>query len=384
MPGVPGLTEVNTMDSFQLRNEILSSGAKYYIQSNLVPARRTVVTSLFYEGDLLSTQSEPYSSSLGDEELRAFVRGIHDERKSRVTSLLALRDQLKKDVDARAHLKLAQALFQRKLYREAMAEVIRAIKLGLEDSTGYSILGNCLLATEEFEKALKSFRKGVEIAPDYPDLYNDLGNTFLRLEKCREAVEAFEKALELNKYYQSAILNLAVALSFNVVLKQDYELSRDLHVRMKHLLAMNLQLRPSLDTEDFREAMKAAEEERYDVVYRKLAAVKEEQERVVQEDLSLELYLILKFRADDLSEEDIDRYIGRIKAALEAHPEYADLRNDLGILYTAKCKLFIDRANECFAASLKLNPQYRKAQKNLKLASNDRQGIHFLLRALLD
>lgn len=372
------------MDSFQLRNEILSSGAKYYIQSNLVPARRAVVTSLFYEGDLLSTQSEAYDSSLGDDQLRALVRRIHDERKSRVTSLLALRDQLKKDVDARAHLRLAQALYQRKLYREAMAEVIRSIKLGLEDSQGYSILGNCLLATDDLEKALKSFRKGVEIAPEYPDLYNDLGNTFLKLEKCREAVEAFERALELNKYYQAAILNLAVALSLNVVLKQDYELSRDLHTRMKHLLAMNLQLAPGLDSEDFREAMKASDEERYEVVYHKLLAIKAEQERAIRDDLSLELYLILKFRSDDLSEEDIDRYIDRIQAALEAHPEYADLRNDLGILYTAKCKLFIDRANECFEASLKLNPRYKKAEKNLKLASNDRQGIHFLLRALLD
>jgi lipoprotein NlpI len=69
---------------------------------------------------------------------------------------------------------------------------------------------------------------------------------------------------------------------------------------------------------------------------------------------------------------------------LEANPGYADLQNDLGILYTAKCKLFIDKAHEAFNGALAINKSYRKAEKNLKLAANDRQGIHFLLKALLD
>jgi tetratricopeptide (TPR) repeat protein len=372
------------MDGYELRSEILSSGAKYYIQSNIVSAQRTIVTSLFHEGDLLSKQSERYDASIGADELRSLIRGLHEERKLRITSLLEIRDSLKKAADGRAHLKLGEAFFKQKLFKEAMAEVIRSIKLGLETSQAYSILGSCLLAVGDHDKALKSFHKGLELSPEYPDLHNDLGETYLGLERCRDAVLAFEKALEFNKYYQTAFLNLALALSRNVVLKQDYELSRDLKPRLKKTLEMNVQLKPSLDTDDFRAAMGAVEREQYDVVHEKLQAIKQEQEKVAQNDLSLELYLILKFRSHELTEDEIDRSIERLKLELEANPGYADLQNDLGILYTAKCKIFIDKAHRSFQDALTINQHFRRAEKNLKLAANDRQGIHFLLRALLD
>jgi len=378
------MNEVTTMEGYDYRSEVLSSGTKYYVQSSLVPAQRVVVTSLFHEGGLLSRQNAAYDATMPSEALRALVRRLHDEFRVRLTSLLDLRERLKKDVDGRAHLRLGEALYRQKLFREAMAEVIRSIKLGLEDAGGYSILGNCLLALGDHEKALRSFQKGIELAPNYADLHNDLGVAYLKLEKCREAVAAIERSLESNRYYQAALLNLAIALALNVVLKQDYDLSRDLRVRMRKLLELNLQLKPHLDTEDFRAAMSAVDSERYDVVYEKLSALKRELDTMAGSDLSLEIYLILKFRADELTEEEIDGLVERLRIALEANPGYADIQNDLGVLYAAKCKLFIDKAHESFRQALQKNPSFRKAEKNLRLAGNDRQGIHFLLKALLD
>jgi len=372
------------MNNYELRSEILSGGTKYYLQSNLVPSKMAIVTSLFLEGNLLSKQSEQYDSSLSQDQLPVMVRRLHEEHKLRITSLLKIRGIIKKNVDGRAHLKLGEALYKQKLFKEAMAEIIRAIKLGLEESQAYSILGNCLLALGDYDKALKSFQRGIELSPEYPDLHNDLGVTLLKLDRCREAAASFEKALSFNKYYQEAFLNLALALSHNVVLKQDYELSRDLKPRLSKILDMNVQLKPSLETEEFKAARAALEIERYDELHAKLSSIKQEQDRLAQNDLSLELYLILKFRADELTEEDIDRYISQIQDAMEANPGYADLKNDLGILYTAKCKIFIDKANLSFQEALAINRSFKRAEKNLKLAVNDKQGIHFLLKALLD
>ena len=121
------------MEGYDHRSEILSSGAKYYDQSSLVSAQRVVVTSLFHEGSLLARQSTPYDPAMPPEALRVMVRRLHDESRLRLTSLIDLRERLKKDVDGRAHLRLGEALFRQKLFREAMAEVIRSIKLGLED-----------------------------------------------------------------------------------------------------------------------------------------------------------------------------------------------------------------------------------------------------------
>jgi protein O-GlcNAc transferase len=373
-----------SIDAYDHKSEIDSSGTRYYVQSSLVPSQRTVVTSLFHEGTLLARQSERYDSALAPEALRTLVRRAHDVYRLRLESLVDLRERLKKDVDGRAHLKLGEALFRQKLFREAMAEVIRSIKLGLEDASGYAILGNCLLALGDLDKAMRSFQKGIDLAPGYADLHNDLGRAYLQLEKCKDAVTEFDRALELNRYYQTALLNLAIALSLNVMLKQDYELSRDLRGRMKRILDLNVQLKPQIDTEEFREARRAAESDRFDAVYANLVRIRDELETIATPDLSLEIYLILKFRADDLSEQDIDVLIDRLRTALDANPGYADIQNDLGVLYAAKCKIMIDKAHEAFGHALKRNPAFKKAEKNLKLAGNDRQGIHFLLKALLD
>jgi tetratricopeptide (TPR) repeat protein len=378
------MNEVRTIESYDHKSEILSSGTKYYVQSSVIPSNRVVVTSLFHEGSLLTRQNAGYDGGVSGDALRTLVRRLHDEYRVRLTSLLDLRERLKKDVDAKAHLRLGEALYRQRLYREAMAEVIRSIKLGLEDAGAYSILGNCLLALGDSEKAMRAFQKGLELAPGYADLHNDLGVAHLKLERCKEAAASFERALECNRYYQAALLNLAIALSLNVVLKQDYDLSRDLRTRMRRLLELNLQLKPQLDGEDFRAAMTALDTERYDLVYEKLDALKRELDTVASNDLSLELYLILKFRAEELTEEDIDALVERLKIALDSNPGYADIQNDLGVLYAAKCKIFIDKAHEAFRQALQTNPGFRKAEKNLKLAGNDRQGIHFLLKALLD
>jgi tetratricopeptide (TPR) repeat protein len=378
------MNEVRTVEGYDHRSEIISSGTKYYVQSSLIPSHHVIVTSLFHEGNLLTRQNAPYDGSVSGDALRAMVRRLHDEYRVRLTSLLDLRERLKKDVDAKAHLRLGEAIYRQRLYREAMAEVIRAIKLGLEDAGAYSILGNCLLALGDSEKAMRAFQKGLELAPGYADLHNDLGVAHLKLERCREAAASFERALECNRYYQTALLNLALALSLNVVLKQDYDLSRDLRTRMRRLLELNLQLRPQLDGDDFRAAMTALDTERFDLVYEKLSAIKRDLDTIASSDLSLELYLILKFRAEELSEEDIDALIERLKIALESNPGYADIQNDMGVLYAAKCKIFIDKAHESFRQALHTNPAFRRAEKNLKLSGNDRQGIHFLLKALLD
>lgn len=207
------------MEGYDHRSEIQSSGTRYLIQSSFVPAQRTVVTSLFHEGALLSRLTERPNGELNPDTVRVLVRRAHDGYRLRLTSLLDLRDRLKKGVDGRAHLRLGQALFGERLYREAMAETIRSIKLGLEDAAGYSILGNCLLSIGDGEKAVRAFQRGLELAPAYADLHNDLGVAYLKTDRCRDAVACFERALEINRYYQGALMNLAIALTRNVVLK---------------------------------------------------------------------------------------------------------------------------------------------------------------------
>jgi superkiller protein 3 len=372
------------MESYDLRSEIIAKGHKYYVQTHLVPLQKTVVTSVFHEGSLLSKETEGFDPSLSLEAARSLVRDCHEEKKSRINSLLAIRDNIEPVNDARAHLRLGEALYRQSLFREAMAEVVRAVKLGAEDSRAYSVLGNSLVALGELDKAIKAFQKGIQLSPNYPDLFNDLGLAYLRLKRCKDAVRAFERAVDFNKYYHEAHINLAIALCLNVIEKQDFDLARGLQDRLETILDKCIELKPSLDTEEFAAARKAVGDERYDEAHDALAKIRDQGARVVRNHLSLDLYLILKFNSDGLTEEEIDRYIERMKREIESNPGYPDLQNDLGILYTAKCKMYIDKARDSFQKSLAINRDYRKAEKNLKLTVNDGQGIHLLLKALLD
>ncbi len=372
------------MENYELSSEVLAKGHKYYLQATLVSSQNSIVTSLFHEGSLLSKEVEKYDPSSTSGEIQILVRKCHDERKSRIQSLLEISAKLSRMEDAKAHLRLGEALYQQCLLKEAMSEVIRAIKLGANDSIAFSILGNCLLTLRDYERAVRAFEHGLKISPNYPDLHNDLGRAYLATKQCKNAVREFERAINLNNYYVDAILNNAIALCANVIEKEDFDLSRDLPGKLVQKLERVVQLKPSLESTAFQRALEAAKSEQYDTVWKVLTGLQEDSLKLKSNNLSLDLYLILKFDSENLTEEDIDRYIEKTQRALEINPNYADLQNDLGVLYTAKCKLFIDKANSSFQEALKINRDFRKAEKNLKLSENDKQGIHFLLKALLD
>ena len=102
------------------------------------------------------------------------------------------------------------------------------------------------------------------------------------------------------------------------------------------------------------------------------------------DDILLELYLLLLKKEDRLPENEIEDYLKRIMKIIDQNPTYADAWNSMGILYTAKCKILMDKAGEAFAKALEINGDYAKAKKNQRLTENDRQGIFILLKALLD
>ena len=54
------------------------------------------------------------------------------------------------------------------------------------------------------------------------------------------------------------------------------------------------------------------------------------------------------------------------------------------IFKEAASSVDVDKAKGAFSSSLQINENFKKAEKNLKLTENDGQGIHLLLRALLD
>ena len=100
-------------------------------------------------------------------------------------------------------------------------------------------------------------------------------------------------------------------------------------------------------------------------------------------DLPLSFYLRFLYDEENLDEESILDYVKALEEMLEKNPDYADLRNCLGVAYTILCRYINRKTVKQFNHALRINPDYGAALRNLKLAENDSKGFHLLLNTIL-
>ncbi|MDD3643552.1 MAG: hypothetical protein PHQ19_08840, partial [Candidatus Krumholzibacteria bacterium] len=224
----------------------------------------------------------------------------------------------------------------------------------------------------------------IDLSPDYPDLLNLKGRIHLKRKQCGEAVESFIRAIEINTYYGEPHLNLLRAYLLNTIIKQDYELSRGLEEKLRKNLDRLRQLNPFIRPEKLDAVRRLCEEKSYEDALAILDELEAGGARNPVDDIMLELYLSLLQGAQEFEDGEIESYLARIREILDRNPTFADAWNSLGILYTAKCKIFMDKSMEAFQKALEINDEYAKAKKPMRLTENDRHCIFILLKALLD
>ena len=372
------------MTSFELREEIDHGGKKYFLQTSLLPQKGVVQSSFFKNGILFDTVRVAVDGKAAPDALRLAAKTVHLENKQKFLLILGVSDRVRSSDDPKPHLRIAQALFRRRLYHEAIQEAQKSIAKGSKDSLPNMLIGEAYYEMGDLEKAFEATRAGIDITPEYPDGHNLLGKIYLKQQKCKGAIECFTRAIGLNLYYGEPYLNLARAFLLNTIVKEDYELSRDLDTVFASNLDRAMQLDPYLVHDRIEEAKRRFEEKDLNGAYESLEEAKQRSNRGGIDDIILDLHMMLLSEGEEFQEEEIEKYLDRVREIVDQNPTFADGYNSLGILYTAKCKIFMDRASRAFRKALDINTNYQKAQKNLRLSENDRQGIFILLKALLD
>lgn len=370
--------------SFELREEIDHSGVRYFLQTSYLPHKEQIESSFFKNGVLFDTVVAEADGSMPEDRLKELSRKVHLENKRKFLFLLDVQGRIKDSIHPKPHLRLAQALYRRNLYTEAIREAQLAITKGDKGSLPLIVIGESYFGMGEHRKAFSALQEGVKLDPEYPDLHNLMGLIYLMEQKCAKAIESFSRAISLNLYYGAPYFNLARAYLLNSIVKEDYELSKGLEAKFKTNIDKASQLCSHIRGKKLEEAKSLFGEQRYKETLEALDGITGATQRDDVEDIFLELYLSILQNGETLSNEDIDQFLERIGQIIDQNPSYADGYNSLGILYTAKCKILMDKASEAFNKALEINSKYRKAQKNLRLAENDRQGIFILLKALLD
>jgi len=99
------------------------------------------------------------------------------------------------------------------MYREAIAEYEKIIKMDSGDPWSYLDLGICLGDKGERDKAMKCYLMALKIFPRNSNLYLNLGYCFEKhLKRCDMAAVCYEKALELDPGDEWALNNIGSIL----------------------------------------------------------------------------------------------------------------------------------------------------------------------------
>jgi len=99
--------------------------------------------------------------------------------------------------------------------------------------------------------------------------------------------------------------------------------------------------------------------------------------------IGMDFYLKFMYGGKGLNREIIGKFERKLTNAIDTHPKYADLWNNLGVVHLIQCRnLFLKALGE-FDRALEINPSFDKALKNKKLVENDGKEFLILLRAIL-
>jgi len=372
-------------ENFELREEVKRGSDKYFLHTTFHRDGNRVNTRYYKDGKCFNTEERSFESgAVSEDQAVSLAKSFHNKNRDNFALLLDTREKLRDSQRSSEHIKMARALYLKNLFAEAIEEAGIAIDKGEEGAEPYKIIADAYFGLERLEEAMDAVDKGLALTDGYPDLYNLRGKIYYRRDQCRSAMEAFNKAIELNCYYGEPYLNILRTYARNSLIKQDYELSRDMKKGFENYLDKAASLNPGFNAGAAGAIKKMNREEDFEGILEQLKVDRSKPAHRDVDDTVVSLYITILRSGTDIEEEEIDHYLKRIEKLINQNPNYPDLFNSLGVLYVAKSRIIMDKASEAFSHALEINTDYEKAKRNIRLSENERQGIFILLKALLD
>ena len=254
-------------------------------------------------------------------------------------------------------------LFDQGSYEEAIAEFVQAqaSRGGRKDqmterlasfytAESYAHLGHTAMKHGLWERADECFRHALEVHPHYADLHFHLALALRALKRMEPALQEIGEALAINPRFAKAHFYQGLL---------HYEMgAREAGLES---LCTALELEPGFRTETFARGMSYHNSDDF------LAAL-QAFEQVSYTDVD---DILFHFRlGDDMYRRGMySEAITEYQKALTLNPNYADIRNHLGIAYSAS-GLFAEAVAE-FEAALSVNPRFVDALLNLAITLRD-------------
>jgi len=369
------------------------NGRTFHIQTGSNLNKGVARCEVFEGGRLITSQVVDFERrKMRDEEslekrIRKIVSGLHQETLSEIDLIFQIAEKVKKLKHAPSNIKLGLIFLSNNLVKDAIEQFETALSMDPDSAAAFNNLGLAHIKLGQNSKAVKYLNKALEKGQPYADIYHNLGLAYLNEGQYYKALTNFQEALRINPNYLKTHYNLIIVYLKSVIADKSDALLPPPSIRLERA-------RQQL------EKMKASGNKVFMMIYPSVVSMLDHSELekaaqiletnrdkiFPQEVLSLigmDFYLKFMYGGKGLNSEMISRFEQQLYQAIEEHPQYADLWNNLGIVHLIQCRnLFLKALNE-FDHALEINPAFDKARKNKKLVENDGKEFLILLRAIL-
>jgi tetratricopeptide (TPR) repeat protein len=369
------------MQQLGFNNDVLVGGRRFHVQTTFSANNEMIISHIFDNGRVVERREVGVSPEVMNTALPKKLKAVHQEMIAEIELLYYIAEKVRQVRHPLSCLKLGLVLMSKNLLDDALAFFQLAVELDPDTPEVYSNLGNANLRRGDFANAESILRKGVQLAPRFADLHHYLGIACLEQRKFSQALEALQTALEINPNFTQAHFHTALALLSS--LAEGGVAAMNAGKQAQEHLTRASEGFPAYRTPRLERALQLIDEGAYLPAAQELQSLR--QEINAETDLTFEHEFYLKFMYGGKGKDDefIQEYTNRLRSAIHDYPDYADLHNSLGIAHLIQCRNLFLRALEEFRVSLRINPGYKRAEKNLKLSENDGKGFLILLRAIL-
>jgi tetratricopeptide (TPR) repeat protein len=367
-------------------NSIRLGDRELFVETAYLSDQSKIVSQISENGHVLDDYQFELDEGATDEQIKSILEEKHGVVSTDWELLSYVHRKVKESNHTQSLNKMGLVLLKRNLLTEAIDCFQEAIFHDSDCVESYINLGNAHVQAELFEQGIEIYNKAIEVIPNYPDLHYSLGMAFLKKNDFVNSIDAFDRALEINPSYDSAHFTLGkVYLASMVDAPNSSEMIPSPLRQRKVLdhLQKAVDVNSYFDQPNLREAMKEIQNGSFEAALNLLNEIEYSDKDEIENHFDEEFYLRFMFGGKGKDEELLSEYIDRLKQQMEKSPNYPDVHNRLGVAYLIQCRNTFLKAIEQFRAALKINPSYKNARKNLKLAENEGKGFIILLRALL-
>ena len=214
-----------------------------------------------------------------------------------------------------------------------------------------------------------------------------VGLVMMKKEDFRQALQYFKEALKQNAAYVEAYFNLAETILYRVNTLKEKRRIEDLKQSIKFLKIILKKIDDYGNVDDRNHCSLTKKALVKLDTYKALMLLREYRENAYirntpPEVIGFKFQLRLLYSAEEMSTEVLENYEEEISRALQKNPSYPDLWHYLALIHLMQCRHYFLKGLDNFRDATRINPQFDKAVKNLRLVENDGREFLALIKTI--